>query len=301
MANERIDTLFRSKLDKVDIENIFKQSSDLKSKLKNINNNNNTNDSNVINNINNESSSNIKNLNRDNNTKVNDNTKYKEIFDVMNNLQKELAEYIDQNKHNIKKLQNEINEKCHITALEDLEYTLGKEIKDLSSQTNDKLRRKANQEWVNMMLKKLDELPKNEIKKEDTLFTKLKLNTLCASCNQPVKNLTGKEAEYIDYNKFPHRINHFGSGFSKKLKELTESIDLSHNQNDDSLIDKLSRVSYSVTPRLTNSNKDKVIYESTNEKGTFTMKLGKTNYKNKNTPTLPILKSNERSTENYKN
>jgi len=93
------------------------------------------------------------------------------------------------------------------------------------------------------MLKKLDDLPKNEIKKEDTLFTKLKMSTVCASCNQPVKNFSGKGAEYIDYNKFPLRMTNFGSGYSKKLKELSESIDISENHNDDSLIDKLSRVS----------------------------------------------------------
>lgn len=119
MANERIDTLFRIKLDKADIENIFKQSSDLKSKLKNISNL--ANDSNNINSINNDSSSNnIKNINKDNN-KLIDNNKLKEVFDSMNSLQKELSEYIDQNKHNIKKLQNELNEKCHLSALEELE------------------------------------------------------------------------------------------------------------------------------------------------------------------------------------
>jgi len=105
-------------------------------------------------------------------------------------------------------LENEINEKCNVSKLEELEEFLSKELKEFALSTNERLKRAANKDWVNMMLKKLDEIPKNEIKLEDSMFTRVS----CGSCGQKVNNLKGTKDEFVPHSKFPSRMNNYSRG-----------------------------------------------------------------------------------------
>lgn len=135
----------------------------------------------------------------------------------------------------IKELQDSLNQKVDMEALQNLEKVLMERmnelVKALTKQLADKNDTKKALKLLERQLKNLYDLfmsrgHSHHENEDDAMFTKKPLGGMsCASCEKDILNLQGKKADYLPWNKFPfrdpsERIAKVGQGFSKMLSMI---------------------------------------------------------------------------------
>mmetsp|Transcript_23621 Transcript_23621/g.23312 ORF Transcript_23621/g.23312 Transcript_23621/m.23312 type:complete len:284 (-) Transcript_23621:168-1019(-) len=151
----------------------------------------------------------------------------------------QLAQNLDHLKNEfakwIKEMQDSLNQKVDMEALQNLEKVLMERmnelVKALTKQLADKNDTKKALKLLERQLKNLYDLfmsrgHSHHEHDDDAMFTKKPLGGMsCASCEKDIINLQGKKADYLPWNKFPfrdpsERIAKVGQGFSKMLSMI---------------------------------------------------------------------------------
>lgn len=125
----------------------------------------------------------------------------------LDSLKKEFAKWI-------KDMQDQLNGKADIDALNNLEKMLLERINDivkaLTKQLADKNDTKKALKILERQLKNLYDIFMSKggegANEDDAMFTKKPLGGMsCASCEKDVINLYGKKADYLPWSRFPFR------------------------------------------------------------------------------------------------
>jgi len=150
----------------------------------------------------------------------------RKIIEMINEVKKQLTNYIESNDDNIRSIKNNLNKKLTTELFDEYKDIMTKELERIREDYDTKLETKADKDWVTKLLKELTKTLKTMTtvnrENEDAMFSKKPiLNNYCASCDADIRNIKGTKADYLDWNKMPRpdsaRIANLGQGFSRIL------------------------------------------------------------------------------------